>query len=147
MDTRDALRQGRQRMRELGLEGWTLVLDKRPRRRLGQCRYTQRQVGLTLTYVQLNEWAQVEQTVLHECAHALVGPGHGHDATWRAQARAIGVKRPASSQREVKMPAGNIVIVCAKCGPVGSCVRMPSRPAGRVHKVCRYPVTFERKAR
>jgi hypothetical protein len=32
----------------------------------------------------------VRDTILHEIAHALVGPRHGHDATWAARARAIG---------------------------------------------------------
>lgn len=132
-------------MDELGVKDYTLVIDARPRRRLGQCRFAERELGLTKSYVELNEWAAVEQTVRHECAHALVGPGHGHDAVWRRQARACGVKNPASSQKNVTMPAGSITIVCAKCGPVGSCMRMPRSTVGRVHVKCRYPVTFERR--
>jgi len=147
MDTRAALAAAKRRVRELGLTDWTVVYDRRPRRRLGQCRYPTRQIGLTYSYVQLNEWEHIEQTLLHECAHALVGPGNGHGPVWKRQARAIGVKRPSSSQSNVKLPAGNITIVCAKCGPVGTCMRMPKRTFGRVHMVCRTPVTFERKGR
>ena len=33
---------------------------------------------------------EVLDTILHEIAHALVGPQHGHDAVWRAKAREIG---------------------------------------------------------
>lgn len=132
---------------ELGVKDYTLVFDTRPRRRLGQCRYETREIGLTKTYVELNPWEVVEQTVRHEAAHAAVGPSHGHNAVWRRKAREFGVRRPASSvvAGSVVMPVGNVVIVCAKCGPVGSCMRMPKRPNSRVHLTCRQPVTFERK--
>ena len=31
-----------------------------------------------------------KDTILHEIAHALVGPSHGHNAIWRRKAREIG---------------------------------------------------------
>ena len=34
--------------------------------------------------------AEIEDTLLHEIAHALVGRRHHHDAVWRAKAREIG---------------------------------------------------------
>lgn len=74
---------------EHGLDGWTVVLD-RARVRAGVCRADRRETGLSRVLTALHDEAQVRDTVLHEVAHALVGPGHGHDAAWRAQARALG---------------------------------------------------------
>lgn len=34
--------------------------------------------------------ADITNTILHEIAHARVGPGRGHDEVWRAEARRIG---------------------------------------------------------
>ena len=33
---------------------------------------------------------EVKNTLLHEIAHALVGPGHRHNRVWRQKAREIG---------------------------------------------------------
>lgn len=38
----------------------------------------------------------IKQTVLHETAHALVGPGYGHGRVWKNMAQRIGVINPAS---------------------------------------------------
>ncbi|NIZ92464.1 SprT-like domain-containing protein [Kineococcus rubinsiae] len=72
-----------------GLRGWTVVLD-RAKKRAGVCRFDRRQIGLSRELTALHSEAEVRETVLHEVAHALTGPGHGHDARWRATARRIG---------------------------------------------------------
>lgn len=72
-----------------GLGHWSLVVD-RARTRAGVCRAEQREIGLSRPLTELHSEAEVTDTVLHEIAHALVGPRHGHDAVWRAKALAIG---------------------------------------------------------
>lgn len=76
-------------MREHGLVGWRLVFDG-AKMRAGICRADRREIGLSRVLTQLHSEAEVLDTVLHEIAHALVGPKHGHDAEWQAKARAIG---------------------------------------------------------
>ncbi|MCE1180545.1 MAG: SprT-like domain-containing protein [Micrococcales bacterium] len=89
MDLRHALVMGRALMREHGLTGWTLSYD-RAKTRAGACRFTTRQITLSRYLTHLHSEEEVRDTVLHEIAHALVGPRHGHDAVWRRQALAIG---------------------------------------------------------
>jgi predicted SprT family Zn-dependent metalloprotease len=96
---RDSLARARKLMNEHGLNDWRLALDKRPTRRLGQTRYSQRTIGITARLLAFNPWPVVEQVVLHEVAHALVGPGKAHGYEWQAQARAIGVKNPRRSTK------------------------------------------------
>lgn len=111
-------------MAEHGLRGWTLVLD-RAKTRAGVCRAGRREIGLSRELTALHSAEQVRDTVLHEIAHALVGPGHGHDAVWRATAVRIG----GSGERCVPSDAPKVE------GPwVGVC------PAGHRTSVHRRPV-------
>jgi len=79
-------------MERWGLVGWRFVIDVRPKRRLGQCRYRSREVAVS-EYHMLGsvDWL-VEDTILHEIAHALVGQGHGHDGVWKAKCKEIGAR-------------------------------------------------------
>ena len=48
------------------------------------------QVELSVSFVLRATWSDVRDTILHEIAHAIVGPGHGHDAVWQTAERRIG---------------------------------------------------------
>ena len=80
---------GAELMAEHELIGWRLRLDH-AKRRAGQCDYNQRVISLSRHYVRYADMAHIRDTILHEIAHALVGPRHGHDAVWRQKAREIG---------------------------------------------------------
>jgi predicted SprT family Zn-dependent metalloprotease len=84
-----ALATGRRLLREHGLDDWTIVAD-RAKTRAGVCRFGRRQIGISAPLTTLHSEEEVLDTILHEIAHALVGPRHGHDAVWRAKAREIG---------------------------------------------------------
>ena len=51
---------------------------------------TMQQVELSVSFVLRATWSEIRDTLLHEIAHAIVGPGHGHDALWQTAARRIG---------------------------------------------------------
>ena len=53
-------------------------------------RATMQQVELSVSFVLRATWSDIRDTLLHEIAHAIVGPGHGHDALWQTAARRIG---------------------------------------------------------
>ena len=76
-------------MRRHGLTGWKLVFDD-AKTRAGVCRHDRREIGLSRPLTRLSGTEQVTDTVLHEIAHALAGPRHGHDRVWRATALRIG---------------------------------------------------------
>ena len=76
-------------MNEHGLTGWRVKLDH-ARRRAGQCDFMAQTISLSRHYVRHAETDHIRDTILHEIAHALVGPKHGHDAVWRQKAREIG---------------------------------------------------------
>jgi len=69
--------------------GWTFQFDNAINR-CGCCRYRIKKIQVSKHYASLNNEAIVKDTILHEIAHALVGPGHGHDHVWKAKAIEIG---------------------------------------------------------
>ena len=83
-----------QKMEEWGLieEGWSFVWDTRAVRRYGQCRYRQREIGVTKVLANLNTIEESKDVVLHEIAHALTGPGHGHDWAWKQKCVLVGAR-------------------------------------------------------
>lgn len=117
-----------------GLKGWRFVFDN-AKMRAGVCRSGRREIGLSRVLTGLHTDAEVRDTILHEIAHALVGPQHGHDAVWRTRAKAIGCTAgrcvPASAARAEApwagvCPAGHEfqrhrrptrVMSCSKCSP------------------------------
>ena len=89
MEIEQARQLAQQLLREHGLTDWRVVFD-RAKTRAGVCRFRERTVGLSWPLTQLHSAAEVRDTILHEIAHALVGPTHKHDAVWRATAARLG---------------------------------------------------------
>ncbi|EAP98589.1 phage-related protein [Janibacter sp. HTCC2649] len=89
MEITPALALGRRLLREHGLEHWSITTD-RAKTRAGVCRFAGRTISLSAPLTRLHDEVEVRDTILHEIAHALVGPSHGHDDVWRAKAMAIG---------------------------------------------------------
>ncbi|WP_250029665.1 SprT-like domain-containing protein [Paractinoplanes maris] len=116
-------------MNQHGLTGWRLVFDN-ARTRAGVCHFDRRTIGLSRVLTALHPVEQVTDTILHEIAHALAGPGHAHDRVWRATARRIGCSAarcvPADAPRaegawEGICPAGHRVTAHRRPIRVRSC--------------------------
>jgi predicted SprT family Zn-dependent metalloprotease len=70
---------------------WTVNIGS-----IGLCKYSTKQIVLSKSWMEAMERGEVFDTILHEIAHALVGPGNGHNKVWKTMARSIGAK-PKSS--------------------------------------------------
>ena len=77
-------------------------LNGRLKRTLGRCHYVTSNEVTVPTLIEISrELAesdnneQITETVIHECAHAIVtlqtGEAHGHDAVWKATCRRLGI--------------------------------------------------------
>jgi len=86
---RDVLDLAYRLLADHGLTGWRVNYDH-ARRRAGLCNFTTRTISLSRHYARQAPLDHITDTILHEIAHALVGPRHGHDAVWRQKAREIG---------------------------------------------------------
>ncbi|WRQ08712.1 SprT-like domain-containing protein [Mycobacterium phage miche] len=76
-----------QHPKELG--GYTVKLDN-AKRRAGQCNHGLRVISLSKYLMAQRSYEDTHNTITHEIAHALVGPGHRHDAVWSRKHRELG---------------------------------------------------------
>ncbi len=89
----------REQMNKHGLQEWSarlnpVSLDSHTQY-LGLCSYKDKAIILNAHHVDLHPESEVLDTILHEIAHALVGPFHGHNDTWKAKALELGCNNPA----------------------------------------------------
>lgn len=123
MDPQTAVAMARRLLREHGLDDWTIRLD-RAKTRAGVCRFASREIGLSAPLTRLHSEAEVRDTILHEIAHALVGPQHGHDEVWRRRALAIGSSGERCVSEDSPTVRGDWLGTC----PAGHTVARHRRP-------------------
>lgn len=116
MQLDDAEQRTRRLMNQHGLAGWRLKFTHSPSR-AGACYHTKRLIVMSKQITELNPWAGfVEDTALHEIAHALAGPV-GHGRAWKAKALEIGATPTRCYSTAMKTPPKKWKAVC-HCGTV-----------------------------
>jgi len=127
MNAIEALSFAKELLEAYGLTDWRVGLD-RSRRRFGRCNYLRKEITLSLALVELNNQAEVLDTILHEIAHAIAGPEAGHREAWKKVARSLGcsAERCYSAVRTA-LPPPRLVLECPRCGAVIHRERMPRR--------------------
>ena len=116
-----------------GLQDWSFAFNKR-KRTLGLCRYAMKTIELSIFLVDRNGTDEVRDTILHEVAHALVGPGHGHDAVWKRKCVEIGAEPRRCGDAD--MPRGRWKALCPGCVETFSRHRKPKRLGGWYCRAC-----------
>lgn len=113
-------------------QGWRFEFD-RARERGGVCKHRTKTISMSCILVPLWEDAAILQTLTHEIAHALVGPGEGHGPKWKAQMRAMGAT-PHRTHENVTVP-GRYVATCPTHGEIARMHRLSD--SRRQHSACR----------
>lgn len=137
------LRAGRA-MLDHGLSGWAFGFG-RGRRTIGSTRVAPGAAAGTVRVsrhlVTHGHEEQLEDTLLHEIAHALAFTRHGraamnHGPLWRAVAREVGATPRATCSAELDVPAPHR-LTCRRCGATISLYRRPKYAPSRYrHKGC-----------
>lgn len=83
------LNSARSEMDKYGLYDWKLELDY-AKVRAGACHFTEKKISFSRHFIKNADQQDINDTILHEIAHALVGPTHGHDKVWKNMAKKIG---------------------------------------------------------
>ena len=121
MNASEARMFAAEKLQELNLKGWRFVIDQRPKNRGGQCRYRTREIALSAWVLQDGEKQdeKIRDIILHEIAHAVVGPGNGHNHVWKSMARAIGAKPDRvfnADNHNLERPKHRYQATCNACG-------------------------------
>ena len=107
-----------------GLHDWSFGLNRR-KQSLGLCVYDRRTIELSRYFVERNSSEEILDTILHEIAHALVGPGHGHDRVWKRRCVEIGARPVRCGNAD--MPIGKWRAACGRCGKLFHRHRKPKK--------------------
>lgn len=117
-----------------GLQGWSFGFNRR-KQTMGLCVYQHRTIELSIHLVERdNSWDEIRDTILHEIAHALVGPEHGHDKVWKRKCIEVGARPQRCGAAD--MPEGAWKARCEGCGKQFRRHRKPKRMKGRFCLAC-----------
>lgn len=114
-------------------KGWRTNFSK-SESYLARCYYDEKRIVINLMHLNSCSEMDLENTILHEVAHALVGPGFGHNQTWMEKAKEIGLENPTPCGPALNLDAGRSI----QAGEV-----KPKRSFNRVDIKC---PTCEKKA-
>jgi predicted SprT family Zn-dependent metalloprotease len=125
------LNLARSEMDKYGLCDWKLELDY-AKVRAGACHFTEKKISFSRHFLKNADQLDINDTILHEIAHALVGPKHGHDRVWKNMAKKIGCSAKRCHTLEFseykwirfctnycweqKVHRRKLNLICKKCG-------------------------------
>ena len=91
MTRQEAAEFTRHELNKHSLQEWGVRLNQNADSRfLGLCSYRDKVIILSAHHIDIHPTVEVQNTIRHEIAHALVGPNNGHNEIWATKAREIG---------------------------------------------------------
>ena len=120
-------------------DGWTFEWDNAVRR-AGSCSLGRKRITLSraLFAIESNRGSALD-TILHEIAHALAGPGAGHGPTWKWVATRVGARPERCCSLD--SPPRRIIGTCA-CGSIHGRTRSPGFGARYGCRICRKEIKW-----
>jgi predicted SprT family Zn-dependent metalloprotease len=137
MTETQALNITRKMLDENGLWDWRVILFN-SKTTAGDCYAPTRTIRLSRPSLRAMHISSSMDTIIHEVAHAVVGPGHAHDRVWRAKAIQLGGSGATTAKHETlvhpEILRGDYHGFCPEEGCTSS-VYFHRKP--RIHRRCR----------
>jgi SNF2 family DNA or RNA helicase len=126
----DAQRICDSKLKEYNLKKWKTSFAK-SENYLARCYHDQRRIVFSQQFLAGADEKAFNDILAHELAHAIVGPGHGHNSIWVAKARELGLENPKPCA-DIKLDLGRSMqsIMDAQI------VEKPKRNYHRIDKLC-----------
>lgn len=91
-------------LKDYDVTEWSFGWNRR-KAAYGLCDYRKKEISLSIYYVEVGTEAQIINTILHELAHALAGPGTNHGEVWKRMCRKVGANPVRCGQPIAAMPS------------------------------------------
>jgi predicted SprT family Zn-dependent metalloprotease len=99
-------------MNHYGLSDWSFEWSN-AHKILGECNFKHRTLKFSTKWVDVNTIEVMEDTILHEIAHALAGPYAKHGFLWQNIAKKIGATpRACATDKRLVFPSGPYIFDC-----------------------------------
>lgn len=125
MDLQEAETLALETMQKYGLDDWHFEWT-RAKSFIGDCSHSVKRLRLSKPLTEANDVPVILDTVLHEIAHALVGPGVKHGPEWKAMARKLGAHPRHAAERGTVAAPPKRYRADHHCGRTFRRDRMPS---------------------
>jgi predicted SprT family Zn-dependent metalloprotease len=128
MNVIEAKRLALSLMAQHGLKDWKFEFNNR-KGAYGVCNFSSKTIFLSLPLTQAVPKDAVQNTILHEIAHALVGIEHGHDYVWQRKALEIGCdgQRCNTHEKDETQIRYKYLATCPCCDEKIGASRLPKR--------------------
>jgi predicted SprT family Zn-dependent metalloprotease len=125
---------------------WTFKWNRQTRA-FGETNYRDRIISLSKPLCEVNSTEEIRDTILHEIAHALAGPGSGHGPEWKMWATKVGARPEAQSGEDTVSAPPKVIGVCPNCGAESYRQRMPRDVTmwACANPACKAAVPFEQR--
>jgi predicted SprT family Zn-dependent metalloprotease len=146
MDLKELEDLAGQELLKHNLTGWTFAFAN-TKRRLGVCKYRAKRIEIAEYYASNSPRETVVDTLLHEIAHAIVGPGVGHGPAWKVAAMRLGATpRACETTATAIIQPGDWQATCPACQKTFHRFKRPKSLTGyRCRCAAHSPLTFEYK--
>jgi predicted SprT family Zn-dependent metalloprotease len=118
------------------LTQWDFQFDNASRR-AGCCNFQKKTISLSYEYARFASDEHVEDALLHEISHAIVGKKHNHDAVWRAKALELGCSGERCHDLQFTPP--RYIVTCENYCWIATAER---RQRNRVCATCRGKLVY-----
>lgn len=113
-DTFDLMQETLSLLTQHGKHDWQVGWDS-AKRRAGATHFQTKRITYSRVLMPKYPLAVQWQVMLHEVAHALLGPRHGHNQTWKDTVRALGGTPSVTLSPELPSAPARWVGVCPQC--------------------------------
>jgi len=114
-----------QKLAEHNLTGWKFSFNKR-KRSIGVCSYHSSTISVSSSWVGVAPLDKLEDTVLHEIAHAIAGYEAHHGPAWERACLLVGADPTATYDAAGLDPGYTWSQECPSCGKGNKYFRKPS---------------------
>ena len=125
-------------LQKFKLNDWKITFDY-AKRRAGACIYSKKKLSFSIYFLRNSSAFDLNDTLLHEIAHALVGPNQGHNHIWKKKALSIGCSAQVYHSLNFSKPGW--IKYCSNSCWEQTCYR---KRQNLICKICRSEVLYKR---